>query len=227
MPLIVNFSEKFAFQFTGYMNLTLPRFWLFSFLITSHSILRKCLRFCIFRAFFFASFIPRHNDSHFSRPQSCFGFLLPYKSAAQPIPRTALVLEMYRNIDFARFTILLLPNAIKLRETHRTLVAFNAATMQDFISHSRTHGNARAKLDEGVVVELVDALLVPLKAASDSAIDATTVIRESIVSPTTVKTSFLRFNPVYSRSWDPTSFSPHCPRKFNSHLVQLRRLLAP
>lgn len=100
-----------------------------------------------------------------SRPNTLWSFLTPYKSAAQNIQRVSLVSEMLRNPDLARFVASLLPNALKEQQqqhqhgnkiVHRTLLAFNAATLNEFIRRSR-------KMDEGTGVLLVSALLEPLQ----------------------------------------------------------------
>ena len=90
------------------------------------------------------------------RPNTLWSFLGPYKTAAQNIQRVSLVSEMLRNGDLARFVVSLLPKAIKEDHVHRTLLAFNAATLNEFIKRSK-------KLDEGTGVLLISALLEPLQ----------------------------------------------------------------
>lgn len=64
---------------------------------------------------------------------------------------------MLRNSDFARFVTSLLPNALNEQgRVHRTLLAFNAATLNEFIKRSK-------KMDEGTGVMLVTSLLEPLQ----------------------------------------------------------------
>jgi hypothetical protein len=89
---------------------------------------------------------------------------------------------MHRNSDFARFIISLLPNATKRGPefVHGTLVAFNAATLHDFISRTG-HSNKRDALDESLVVQLVDALLVPLTCMRNSPGATARPMGESIV----------------------------------------------
>ena len=89
----------------------------------------------------------------------------------------ALVAEMQQNTDLTRFVISLLPSAIKRGSAHRTLVAFNAATLHDFIGHIGAQGKA---LDEGLVVQLVDALLMPLIAATKTKGVPNTMSKDSI-----------------------------------------------
>lgn len=90
------------------------------------------------------------------QPNSTWSFLLAYKSAAQCVPRVALVTEMLKNADVARFVVSLLPSSIHGSFSHRTLLAFNAAASHDFITRSKS-------LDEGTVAYLLPALLNPLQ----------------------------------------------------------------
>jgi U3 small nucleolar RNA-associated protein 10 len=90
-----------------------------------------------------------------SRPNTTWSFLLPFKSAAQSVPRIALVSEMTKNTVAARFIASLLPKAIEEERAHRTLIAFNAATLHDFITQSKS-------LDEGTLAYLLPALIEPL-----------------------------------------------------------------
>ncbi|KAK1226193.1 snoRNA-binding rRNA-processing protein utp10 [Marasmius sp. AFHP31] len=109
-------------------------------------------------------FMPYHETPHFAKintilhikPNATWSFLLPYKSAAQSVPRIALVAEMKKNTVVARQIASFLPNAIKHERTHRTLIAFNAATLHDFITQSQT-------LDEGSLAYLLPALVDPLQ----------------------------------------------------------------
>ncbi|KAG1858573.1 hypothetical protein C8R48DRAFT_775006 [Suillus tomentosus] len=52
-----------------------------------------------------------------------------------PLARNSMVKAMAANQAVARFIASLLPTAI--RGSHRTLVAFNAATMHDYIASSK------------------------------------------------------------------------------------------
>ncbi|PPR01672.1 hypothetical protein CVT24_001501 [Panaeolus cyanescens] len=112
-----------------------------------------------------ALFLPYHETPHFAKlvtilkiqPNSTWSFLQPYKSAAQNIPRVSLVTEMLKNNDLARFVANLLPRVLKKGlQPHHTLIAFNAATLHDFIKRSK-------KLNEGTVAYLLQALLEPLQ----------------------------------------------------------------
>lgn len=63
---------------------------------------------------------------------------------------------MLKNNDVARFVTSLLPIALKRRAASPVLIAFNAATLHDFIKRSKS-------LNEGTVAYLVPALLEPLQ----------------------------------------------------------------
>ncbi|TFK71529.1 hypothetical protein BDN72DRAFT_432062 [Pluteus cervinus] len=123
-------------------------------------------------------FLPYHESPHFAKmlsilhlkPNTTWSFLIPFKSAAQALPRTALVTAMLKDSDVARFVSTILPDTIKqgLRSSsssrgsskrkrrslklHHTLIAFNVATILEFVERSR-------KLDEGTVAFLLPAIL--------------------------------------------------------------------
>lgn len=81
---------------------------------------------------------------------------------------------MLKNTDLTRFIINLLPESIKGKvsgSTHRTLLAFNAACLHDFIIRAK-------KLDEGTMTALLPALLDPMQSKTAS--------REAIVSLLTI-----------------------------------------
>lgn len=59
----------------------------------------------------------------------------------------------------------LLPTAIKEGHSHRVLLAFNAATLHEFLRRSRD-------LDEGTLAYLLPAFLEPLKHGPQSGKDA-------------------------------------------------------
>ena len=63
---------------------------------------------------------------------------------------------MPKNQDVTRFVVSLLPTAIKKGLIHHVLLAFNAATVHDFIKRSKT-------INEGNVAYLLPALLEPLQ----------------------------------------------------------------
>ncbi|KIJ60905.1 hypothetical protein HYDPIDRAFT_42974 [Hydnomerulius pinastri MD-312] len=110
-------------------------------------------------------FLPYHEAPHFVKmlsilhvqPNSPFAFLLAFKSAAKPLARSTLVKAMVSNTEVARFAAELLPTAVKCSQSHRTLLAFNAATMHDYISSAPT-------LDDGMLAFILPALLGPLQA---------------------------------------------------------------
>ncbi|KAI5990429.1 hypothetical protein EDD15DRAFT_2388798 [Pisolithus albus] len=112
-------------------------------------------------------FLPYHESPHFVKmlsilhipPTSCFSFLLPFKSAAKPLSRSALVKEMVSSVEVARFVAELLPAAVGCSYSHHTLLAFNAATMHDYIS-------SVSRLDDGMLAFILPALLTPLQTAS-------------------------------------------------------------
>ena len=114
------------------------------------------------------------------RPDAPWGFLNAYKSAAQSVPRTALVTEMLRNIVVARFVASALPKAIKGKTTHHTLTAFHTAVLFEYISRSKA-------LDDAALVVLLPAMLEPLQ---ESAIRA-----DALTKDVTVSMSFCSFLP--------------------------------
>lgn len=122
-------------------------------------------------------FLPYHESPHFTKmltilhiqPNSSWSFLLPYKSAAKPLTRNALVGEMQANTDVARFVTSLLPNAIRSISVHRTLLAFNGASLHDFVTNTLI-------LDAGTLAHLLPALLEPLQNKSEH------VTKEAIVN---------------------------------------------
>jgi len=111
------------------------------------------------------------SHSHRPRPSSTWSFLLPFKSAAQNVPRVSLVTEMLRNSDVTRFILSLLPSALKENRSHRVLLVFNAATLHEFISRSKT-------LAEGTMACILPALLEPLEVKSEASLDA--IVRISL-----------------------------------------------
>jgi U3 small nucleolar RNA-associated protein 10 len=118
-----------------------------------------------------ALFLPYHESPHFAKmvtilhipENSTWSFLRPFKSAAQSLPRVPLVTEMLKNTDVARFVAKLVPESIKKGYCHRTLLAFNAACLHDFMLRS-------ARLDEGTMTFILAALLEPLQQHNDKAL---------------------------------------------------------
>jgi U3 small nucleolar RNA-associated protein 10 len=90
------------------------------------------------------------------RPDAPWGFLNAYKTAAQSVPRTALVTEMLRNIVVTRFVASALSKTIKGKTTHHTLIAFHTAILFEYISRSKA-------LDDAALVVLLPAMLEPLQ----------------------------------------------------------------
>jgi U3 small nucleolar RNA-associated protein 10 len=66
---------------------------------------------------------------------------------------------MLRNTELARFVTSLFPTAIENGVSHTVLLAFNVATLHEFITRSK-------ELDEGTMAYLLPALLVPLQQKS-------------------------------------------------------------
>ncbi|KAJ7054756.1 hypothetical protein C8F01DRAFT_1162846 [Mycena amicta] len=118
-----------------------------------------------------ALFLPYHESPHFAKmlsvlhlkPNSTWSFLIPFKSAAQPVPRPPLVTELLKqeNSDARRFIVALLPSAIKGNYVHHTLLAFNAATLHDYLIRAKS-------LDEGTLAHLLPALMEPLQDWSET-----------------------------------------------------------
>ncbi|KAJ8583913.1 hypothetical protein M405DRAFT_936925 [Rhizopogon salebrosus TDB-379] len=115
-------------------------------------------------------FFPYHESPHFVKmlsilhisPSSMFSFMLPFKSAATPLARSSIVKAMTASQAVARFIASLLPTAIKGSYSHRTLVAFNASTMHDYIA-------TQPALDEGTLAFLLSALLAPFQTSHTDA----------------------------------------------------------
>lgn len=75
--------------------------------------------------------------------------------------------------DIARFVVRLLPNGLKGQYVHRTLVAFNAAVLHDFLRE--------ATLSQEALAYLLPALLEPLQKSHLTT--ESTIIKEAVVSP--------------------------------------------
>ncbi|CAK5279397.1 unnamed protein product, partial [Mycena citricolor] len=120
-----------------------------------------------------ALFLPYHESPHFAKmlsilhikPNSTWIFLLPFKAAAQNIQRPALVTEMLKNADATHFVVNLLPSALKGGYSHHTLLAFNAATVHDYLKRAKS-------LDEGTLALLLSAFLEPLSSKFEAPRDA-------------------------------------------------------
>lgn len=119
-----------------------------------------------------------------------WGFLLPYKSAGQKLSRVSLVTEMLKDSDLTRFVTSILPVALNKGLGHRTLIAFNAATLHDFIKRSKS-------VDDGTVAFLLPALLKPLTKKQKH------VVKDVVVSLRSVLHCGM---PDRSYSWEVISF---------------------
>ncbi|KAJ3784963.1 armadillo-type protein [Lentinula aff. detonsa] len=131
-----------------------------------------------------ALFLPYHETQHWGKmltilhlnKEPILKFLVPHqKQAQQPtsqadlvLPRQALVQAMLRHTDVARFIVRLLGEALKGHKNgsfssgrfFRTLVAFWAATVHDFIL---VHGSNDAKgMSEGTSALVFAAVIEPL-----------------------------------------------------------------
>src|ERR1700742_4044712 len=107
-----------------------------------------------------------------ARPDEPWSFLLAYKSAAQGVPRIALVTEMLRNVVVARFVASALPKAIKERTAHRTLIAFHTSVLLEYISRAKA-------LDDASLAFLLPAMLEPLH---EGAVRADVLTKDVVVS---------------------------------------------
>jgi len=163
---------------------------------TSHPTSSRCCRYCTFRASLLYIILLATLFTSRS-PTSPFAFLLAYKSAAKPPPRSALVKKMVSDAEVARFIAELFPTAVKCMTfsflpladflhpstpvgsySHRTLLAFSAATMHDYIS-------TVSKLDDGMLAFVLPALLTPLQAPhKDANIAVSPISSESFANLT-------------------------------------------
>jgi U3 small nucleolar RNA-associated protein 10 len=78
---------------------------------------------------------------------------------------------MLRNSDVARFVVSLLPKSIKGGWSHPALLAFNAASLHDFIILSKS-------LDAGTFAYLLPAVLEPLQ--NTEAVTKEAIVRSSL-----------------------------------------------
>lgn len=131
-----------------------------------------------------ALFLPYHETQHWGKmvtilhlgKDPTFKFLIPHQKQAQKptsptdlvLPRQALVQAMFRHGDVARFVVGLLGEALKgpkdgsfsRGKFFKTLVAFWAATMHDFVL---AHGsNGSKSMSEGTSALVFAAVLDPL-----------------------------------------------------------------
>jgi U3 small nucleolar RNA-associated protein 10 len=106
------------------------------------------------------------------RPNAPWNLLNAYKSAAQSVPRAALVTEMLRNVALARFVASVLPKAVEERTVHRTLVAFYTSAIFEYLSRIKA-------LDDDILAFLLPAMLEPLQ---ESATQADALSKDVVVS---------------------------------------------
>ncbi|KAF9078300.1 armadillo-type protein [Rhodocollybia butyracea] len=131
-----------------------------------------------------ALFLPYHETQHWGKmltilhldKEPVFKFLVPHQKQAQKptsavdliLPRQALVQAMLRDGDVARLVVGLLSTALKGQtegsfsrgKYYKTLVAFWAATMHDFVL---AHGsNGSKSMSEGTSALVFSAVLQPL-----------------------------------------------------------------
>ncbi|PCH43122.1 hypothetical protein WOLCODRAFT_121527 [Wolfiporia cocos MD-104 SS10] len=132
-----------------------------------------------------ALFLPYHESPHFAKmvtilhinDHSTFRFLNAYKTAAKPVPRDALVNEMMKNTDLARFVSGLLPRILQEggAGAHKTLVIFHTGVLLNYIARSK-------ELDEGTMAHLLPAAMEPLQLGADvEAKIKPAIIQESIL----------------------------------------------
>jgi U3 small nucleolar RNA-associated protein 10 len=107
-----------------------------------------------------------------ARPDAPWNFLNAYKSAAQSVPRTALVTEMLRNVVVARFVASALPKAVKEKTVHHALIAFHTSVLLEYVSRAKA-------LDDVSLVFLLPAMLEPLQ---ESVVRSDTLTKDVVVS---------------------------------------------
>ncbi|KZV82030.1 hypothetical protein EXIGLDRAFT_357244 [Exidia glandulosa HHB12029] len=109
-------------------------------------------------------FTPYHESAHFAKmlnilhieSSPAWSFLVPFKTAAKPLPRSALVAEMRKTSQVARFVASVLPEALKAQAVSDAIVSFNASVFLDFFSA------ADGGLNEETLAFLLPALVAPL-----------------------------------------------------------------
>ena len=74
--------------------------------------------------------------------------------------RTALVVEMCKDLDLARFIASLLTSALDKGRVHRSLVAFSTGTLAEYISRLK-------KIDEGVLAILLPSCIRMVEGIDD------------------------------------------------------------
>ncbi|KAI0692328.1 hypothetical protein BC835DRAFT_1416622 [Cytidiella melzeri] len=124
-----------------------------------------------------AAFLPYQDSPHFKKmlsilhisEQSKFSALLPYKTTSSPLTYTALVDLMIKpnNSDLARFVGSLLPSAVSAGSgaLHRTVIAFHAGVLLEFVKRSSQKSNSSAS-GEGTLAWILPSVLEPLQECS-------------------------------------------------------------
>ncbi|KAH7099410.1 armadillo-type protein [Auriculariales sp. MPI-PUGE-AT-0066] len=111
-------------------------------------------------------FLPYHESPHFAKMLSildieksaAWSFLVPFKTAAKSLPRAALVSEMRKTIEIARFVAGIVPAALRQDCISDALVSFNASVWLDYFASI----DSRVLNDETMAF-ILPAFFVPLK----------------------------------------------------------------
>jgi hypothetical protein len=93
--------------------------------------------------------------------RSTHGYLLSTQQATLPLSRQNLVTAMLKSADLIRFIVSLIPEAIKARTVHQTLLTFHTAVMVEYLQRA-TQANPEG-LDESVLAILIPSFLAPLQ----------------------------------------------------------------
>lgn len=114
-----------------------------------------------------SAFVPYHESPHFAKMVSImavdvnapWSFLSGYKSSGSSLQRSALVTEMLRNTELARFVFAILPNTISMdvQCAHRALANFNTATVFEFMARA-----GKKHFDASTMAFVIPALTGPL-----------------------------------------------------------------
>jgi hypothetical protein len=117
---------------------------------------------------------------------SVHAYLLPTQRAAIPLARSVLVSAMLRDSSTLRFSLDLLPAALKAGAAHRALVGFATAVSMEYLGRVQAEGK-RGGMDEGALAAIVPALLAPLEHAIDAVVESAEsgtppgVLRDAVV----------------------------------------------
>ncbi|EJD43874.1 hypothetical protein AURDEDRAFT_185221 [Auricularia subglabra TFB-10046 SS5] len=110
-------------------------------------------------------FLPYHESPHFAKmlnilhieSSPTWTFLAPFKNAAKPLPRAALVTEMRKTTAVSRFVASIHPGTVTANCSSDTVVSFNASVLLDFFAGADAH-----VLNEETLAFLLPALVLPL-----------------------------------------------------------------